>query len=80
MPQEPKKRHSRQRQGKRRAAIKLVAPKTIICPNCTSSILAHTVCKNCGFYKGREVIDMTKKKKASVEKSASGGNADEKSS
>jgi len=30
MPQEPKKRHSRQRQGKRRAAIK---PHTV-CPKC----------------------------------------------
>ncbi len=28
MPQEPKKRHSRQRQGKRRASIKLTIPNT----------------------------------------------------
>ena len=61
MPQEPKKRHSRQRQGKRRAAIKLVAFKAVSCPNCQNPTPPHTVCKNCGYYKGREVINMTKK-------------------
>lgn len=69
MPQEPKKRHSRARQGKRRAAIKLSVSKTIFCPNCQSSILPHIICKNCGYYKGREIINKAKKeKKASEEK------------
>lgn len=63
MPQEPKKRHSRQRQGKRRAAIKLVASKTVLCPNCKMPTLPHVVCKNCGFYKGKEVVKKTKKEK-----------------
>lgn len=74
MPQEPKKRHSRARQGKRRAAIKLVVSKTVVCPNCQSFVLAHIVCKNCGFYKGKEIVNMAKKeKKASEDKSAPGG-------
>lgn len=74
MPQEPKKRHSRARQGKRRAAIKLSVSKTVFCPNCKSSILSHIICKNCGYYKGREIINKAKKdKKANVEKSAPGG-------
>lgn len=64
MPQEPKKRHSRQRQGKRRAAIKLAVSKTIFCPNCNNITLPHTVCKNCGYYKGKEVIKKSKKEKA----------------
>lgn len=63
MPQEPKKRHSRQRQGKRRAAIKLTASKTVLCDNCHKPTLPHTVCKNCGFYKGREIVKKTKKEK-----------------
>lgn len=75
MPQEPKKRHSRQRQGKRRAAIKLSVSKSVVCPNCQSIILSHTVCKNCGFYKGREVISMIKKEK---KESAPGGKKEEK--
>ena len=68
MPQEPKKRHSRARQGKRRAVIKLSIRKTVLCFNCQSPVLAHTICKKCGFYKGREVIDVTKKKKEKEKK------------
>lgn len=72
MPQEPKKRHSRARQGKRRAAIKLVVSKTVLCSNCQTPILSHMVCKNCGFYNGKEVINKVKKeKKVSEEKSVS---------
>ena len=52
MPQEPKRRHSRERKGKRRAGIKLEILKTIFCPNCKNIILPHTICKFCGFYKG----------------------------
>ena len=74
MPQEPKKRHSRARQGKRRAAIKLSVRKTVLCGNCGNPVLPHTICKNCGFYKGKEVIDVKKAKKKKKEKeSASSG-------
>lgn len=66
MPQEPKKRHSRARQGKRRAAIHLKLNATILCPNCQSSILPHAVCPNCGFYKGQEVIKQKIKKEKTV--------------
>ncbi len=72
MPQEPKRRHSKGRKGKRRASISLSAKKTVKCSNCGSPILPHAVCKNCGFYKGKEVINKSKKKikKAEDEKSA----------
>jgi large subunit ribosomal protein L32 len=73
MPQEPKKRHSRARQGKRRAAIKLSIRNTVLCSNCKAPVLPHTICKNCGFYKDREVVDVAKKKKSKEEKSAPGG-------
>ena len=56
MSQEPKKRHSRARQGKRRASISLKAPKGVICSNCGALQLAHRVCEKCGFYKGKQVI------------------------
>ncbi len=68
MPQEPKKRHSRARQGKRRAAIRLGIRNTVLCFNCQSPVLPHTICKKCGYYKGREVIDVTKKKKKEEKK------------
>lgn len=68
MPQEPKKRHSRARQGKRRAAIKLTARETVLCSNCGAPVLPHTICRNCGFYKGKEVINMTKRKEKKEKK------------
>lgn len=62
MSQEPKKRHSRQRQGKRRASIKLSTPAMVTCPNCGEYNLPHTVCKRCGYYRGQEVMAMAKSK------------------
>jgi len=56
MPQEPKKRHSRARQGKRRASIKLQLPATATCTNCGLKNMPHTVCKNCGYYRGESFI------------------------
>lgn len=56
MPQEPKKRHSRARQGKRRASISLVRPQTVICKNCGNTQISHSVCAICGYYKGTAVM------------------------
>ncbi|MEK9176425.1 MAG: 50S ribosomal protein L32 [Patescibacteria group bacterium] len=58
---EPKRRHSRARKGKRRASISLSIPNAVVCANCGNMIIAHAVCKNCGFYKGKEVINKTPK-------------------
>lgn len=56
MPNEPKKRHSRGRQGKRRESIKLALPTISICKNCGAPIKPHMMCKACGFYKGKLLI------------------------
>jgi large subunit ribosomal protein L32 len=63
MPQEPKKRHSRARQGKRRHAIKLSIPKLTTCKNCANKIAFHTVCPACGYYKNVKVIQIKAAKK-----------------
>lgn len=55
MPHEPKKRHSNQRQGKRRASIKLEFSQTTTCKNCERQILPHAICPHCGYYKDRLV-------------------------
>jgi len=60
MPHEPKKRHSRQRQGKRRAAIILNAVDTVTCKNCGEKKYPHTICKNCGYYRGHQFINPNK--------------------
>ena len=39
------------------------------CPNCDSPTLPHRVCKNCGFYKGKEVVKISLPKKATKAKS-----------
>lgn len=53
----PKRKRSRARRDKR-FANKGLAVKTIMqCPQCTTAALPHQVCKACGFYKGRKVLD-----------------------
>lgn len=64
MAHEPKRRHSTERKGKRRASIKLAVQTGIKCSNCSTITLPHRVCKNCGFYKGREVVKQKEKKTA----------------
>ncbi|MBU3911869.1 MAG: 50S ribosomal protein L32 [Candidatus Omnitrophica bacterium] len=59
----PKRRHSSSRQGKRRGAQKIHIPSSSICPNCKAPKLPHRVCNICGFYKGRQVMQIKKKEK-----------------
>jgi large subunit ribosomal protein L32 len=54
----PKRRHSKSRTGKRRSHDFLTVPSLSICSNCGSSVLPHRVCANCGYYKGRQVIEV----------------------
>ncbi len=54
----PKRRQSRARRNKRRAHDHLKRPGATICPNCSAAILPHRVCSECGFYKGREVLEV----------------------
>lgn len=56
----PKQHRSKSRQGQRRMHIHLKKPTLTLCPKCSKPVLPHTLCKNCGFYKGREVIDVLK--------------------
>jgi len=39
----------------------LKRPNLAKCPKCGHFVLPHTVCSNCGYYKGAEVIDVLKK-------------------
>jgi len=52
----PKRRISTHRQGKRRAAQKLIPPTLVKCSHCGKSIILHRACSYCGFYKGEKVI------------------------
>ena len=51
----PKKRTGHSAQGSRRANWKATKPETTKCPNCGATVLTHTVCTECGTYKGQPV-------------------------
>ena len=59
----PKRRHSSSRQGKRRGEQKIDIPSISVCPNCKSPKLPHRACTVCGFYKGRQVLQIKSKEK-----------------
>ena len=54
----PKRRHSRSRTGKRRAHDRLTLTNAAVCSQCGASVVPHRACPSCGYYKGREVIEV----------------------
>jgi len=48
------------------------SPNLVKCKKCGKLVLPHTVCQNCGYYKGVEIINvlekLTKKEKKKREK------------
>lgn len=69
----PAHRLSKTRTHRRRAiADRIATPLIASCPKCRKPILPHTVCGSCGYYRGREVIDvlakLTKKERKRREK------------
>ena len=53
----PKRKVSKARRDSRRSAVwKLEAPALSRRTHCGELTSPHKVCKNCGYYKGREVI------------------------
>lgn len=52
----PKRKVSRHRRGNRRQHLALTAPTMVACPRCGNMMRAHYACKNCGTYKGRQVM------------------------
>lgn len=52
----PKRKHSKTRKRKRRTNWKVDAPGLTKCSHCGQAKTPHSVCPNCGFYAGREVV------------------------
>lgn len=65
-------RHTSSHTRKRRSHHNLNVAAFSKCPKCGKEKIPHKLCENCGFYKGKEVIDvlkkLTKKEKQKKEK------------
>jgi large subunit ribosomal protein L32 len=53
----PKHKISKQRRNKRRTHQKLELPTLSHCSNCGTTVLYHRVCPQCGYYRGRLIIE-----------------------
>jgi large subunit ribosomal protein L32 len=62
MAAEPKRKTSKQRRNKRRSSHwKLAMPGLSACSKCGEMVLPHRMCKACGSYKGRTVVETASK-------------------
>ena len=57
----PKKRHSNSRTRKRRTHWKISTPQLVLCPECKQLKPLHKACPNCGFYRGKKVLEIAEK-------------------
>ena len=57
----PKKHHTKSRRDRRRSHQALKKLYLVPCSHCGELILPHRVCPSCGYYKGKEVIDVLAK-------------------
>ncbi len=71
----PKQHKTKSRRNQRRMHIYLKTQTLSSCSKCGKAILPHIICFNCGYYKGKEIIDtlkkLTKKERKSKEKEMS---------
>jgi large subunit ribosomal protein L32 len=55
----PKRKKSRARTRHRRARwMATVRPAPARCSRCSSPVQSHTVCRECGYYGGRQVLEI----------------------
>lgn len=55
----PKIKTSKARSRRRRSInMKLHVPSLVECGTCGNKVMPHRVCPKCGFYKGKQVIDL----------------------
>jgi len=64
----PKRRHSTSRQNRRRAMWKLEKPPMAACPQCNQPKMPHFMCSSCGYYDGREIVNIEKEKERKKKK------------
>ncbi len=52
----PKRKISKQRRDKRRTHVKASTFQLATCSNCGATVKYHTVCSECGYYRGKQAI------------------------
>ncbi|HAJ00204.1 MAG: 50S ribosomal protein L32 [Chloroflexi bacterium] len=52
----PNKKITRAQRGRRFTSQKLKPLNPSVCTRCRSAKMPHTVCPQCGFYKGRQMV------------------------
>ncbi len=55
-------RHTRAHTANRRSHHALKAPVLAVCTNCEAQHRPHHMCLSCGFYNGRQVMDLKAQK------------------
>ena len=55
----PKRRHSAIRRDKRIAHDFITAPQMTTCSHCGATILTHRICPECGYYRGKQAIEVS---------------------
>lgn len=56
------------KQLRRRSHLALKKRQLLSCAQCKKMIMPHAVCKYCGYYKGREVVNVMAKALKKAEK------------
>ena len=68
----PKHRHTKSKRNKVRMHLYIRPSVLTVCKKCKKKVLPYTVCQNCGYYRGQEIINVlgkiTKKEKKQREK------------
>jgi len=59
----PKQKKSKSKVAIRRGTHTVKTKSSILCEKCNSVKIPYTMCKVCGTYKGKEVIDLEKRTK-----------------
>jgi len=64
----PRAHSTRGQKGRSRSHLALKPPGLVKCDHCSKLKLPHTICLNCGFYKGEEKINVLAKELKKKEK------------
>ncbi len=54
----PKKKTSKARRDRRRSHHHIRVKALSVCPHCGSPMIPHRACFSCGWYKGRQVVEV----------------------